>query len=383
MPTKASSGRSNSVPALPDRRLDADARRGAQDGGAVGGGLGGEELEAGRRDHGGADALSPPAGRRRPGRSRTSEPVAISVTSRGRPHRAGHRRPCAVRFSPASVAHQRQVLPATAPAASACRSRSSRSPRPRRFPPRRRGADTVRFGMARSEARCSTGWCVGPSSPRPMRVMRHHIGRPARPSAPTAGSPGGSSRQRPGRCRHRGGTAAVQRDAVHRRRHAVFADAVVDVAAGDSRRASPSFWPLVRVRFDPVRSAEPPTVKGSAAFTTSSAISLALRVATLGLSARSLRLVGRHRRGQRGRIGAPARPRRPRGRARRPARFPGGAGRSAARGDLGPGGTDVVRHLEGRMGPAQRLRGRRRSRRRPAARRARRGCPACWARRSR
>ena len=28
--------------------------------------------------------------------------------------------------------------------------------------------DTFRLGMARSAARCSTGWCVGPSSPRPM-----------------------------------------------------------------------------------------------------------------------------------------------------------------------------------------------------------------------
>ena len=39
---------------------------------------------------------------------------------------------------------------------------------------------------------------------------------------------------------------------------------------------------FVRVRFDPVRSAEPPTVSDSAAFTTASAISDALRVATLG-----------------------------------------------------------------------------------------------------
>ncbi len=30
------------------------------------------------------------------------------------------------------------------------------------------GRNTCRFGMARSAARCSTGWCVGPSSPRPM-----------------------------------------------------------------------------------------------------------------------------------------------------------------------------------------------------------------------
>ncbi|CAM3924848.1 hypothetical protein ISCU110981_19905 [Isoptericola cucumis] len=30
------------------------------------------------------------------------------------------------------------------------------------------GRTMSRFGMARSAARCSTGWWVGPSSPRPM-----------------------------------------------------------------------------------------------------------------------------------------------------------------------------------------------------------------------
>ena len=42
--------------------------------------------------------------------------------------------------------------------------------------------------------------------------------------------------------------------------------------------------PFDLVRFDPVRSADPPTVNGTAALTTSSAISLALRVATFGRS---------------------------------------------------------------------------------------------------
>ncbi len=43
--------------------------------------------------------------------------------------------------------------------------------------------------------------------------------------------------------------------------------------------------PFVRVLFEPVRSAEPPTVSAVCALMTSSAISDALRVATLGLSA--------------------------------------------------------------------------------------------------
>ena len=30
------------------------------------------------------------------------------------------------------------------------------------------GLMTMKFGMALSEARCSTGWCVGPSSPTAM-----------------------------------------------------------------------------------------------------------------------------------------------------------------------------------------------------------------------
>ncbi len=30
------------------------------------------------------------------------------------------------------------------------------------------GRRSVKFGVARSMARCSMGWCVGPSSPTPM-----------------------------------------------------------------------------------------------------------------------------------------------------------------------------------------------------------------------
>ena len=30
------------------------------------------------------------------------------------------------------------------------------------------GRRTIRPGMARSDASCSTGWCVGPSSPTPI-----------------------------------------------------------------------------------------------------------------------------------------------------------------------------------------------------------------------
>ena len=30
------------------------------------------------------------------------------------------------------------------------------------------GRSTIRFGMARNDASCSIGWCVGPSSPTPI-----------------------------------------------------------------------------------------------------------------------------------------------------------------------------------------------------------------------
>ena len=42
------------------------------------------------------------------------------------------------------------------------------------------GRSTTRPGIARSAARCSTGWCVGPSSPSATEscVQTHVTGRP-------------------------------------------------------------------------------------------------------------------------------------------------------------------------------------------------------------
>ena len=94
------------------------------------------------------------------------------------------------------------------------------------------GRNTSRFGMARSAARCSTGWCVGPSSPRPMEswvitwmTRMPHQGRKAdrRPAVIGEGEEGAAI----------GNEAAMQREAVHRGRHAVLADAVMDVVAGE------------------------------------------------------------------------------------------------------------------------------------------------------
>ena len=76
-----------------------------------------------------------------------------------------------------------------------------------------------------------------------------------------------------------GNDAAVQRHAVHGGRHAVLAHAVMDEAAGDNRRPTSPSSPLVRVLLEPVRSAEPPIISGSAGIRLSSANSEAVRVA--------------------------------------------------------------------------------------------------------
>ncbi len=62
-----------------------------------------------------------------------------------------------------------------------------------------------------------------------------------------------------------GDDATMQRHAVHCRGHSVFADAVVDEGAAVVSRHRASSSALARVLFEPVRSAEPPIISGSAA----------------------------------------------------------------------------------------------------------------------
>ena len=134
------------------------------------------------------------------------------------------------------------------------------------------GRQTSRFGIRRSDAACSIDWCVGPSSPRPIEScvktwidallhQRRHADRVA--AVVAEGEEGAAVRDE----------AAVQRDAVHDRGHAELAHAVVDVAAAPAvgvLRDAPSASKrsggvcLVLVRFEPVRSAEPPSSSGSA-----------------------------------------------------------------------------------------------------------------------
>ena len=92
------------------------------------------------------------------------------------------------------------------------------------------GRTTSRPGIARSADRCSTGWWVGPSSPRPIEScvqtydhrQLHQRGEPHRRAHVVA--------EDQERAAVRAG-AAVQHDAVEDRAHAVLADAEVQRAA--------------------------------------------------------------------------------------------------------------------------------------------------------
>ena len=98
------------------------------------------------------------------------------------------------------------------------------------------GRSTSRSGMVRSEDRCSTGWCVGPVLAEADRIVGHHVDDALlhqrrepdrRPRIVGKGEEGAAI----------GEHAAMQRDAVHRRRHRVLAHAVAHVAAGRGRLA--------------------------------------------------------------------------------------------------------------------------------------------------
>ena len=65
------------------------------------------------------------------------------------------------------------------------------------------GRTTLMFGVARSVASCSIGWCVGPSSPTPDRVVRVDEDRRQLASARRAGPRPSCSRRRSGRSRRR------------------------------------------------------------------------------------------------------------------------------------------------------------------------------------
>ena len=239
---------------------------------------------------------------------------------------------------------------------------------------------------------CSTDWCVGPSSPRPIDVVGEHMDHALlhqrrhadRVAAVVAESQEGAAKRN---------EAAVQRHAVHDRGHAELAHAVVDVApalavdryhaavVGEAQRRRAR-----RVR--QVRTGQvgaPPSNSGSVRVKTSSASWLALRVATV--SALAVRV---DRRVDHGTASNPA----GRSPVQRRTSSTASSGwavrvnsnasfqRVSAAGRLRRASHSSVRRLghHERLGtPAQRRACQRRLRRRPAARRAPWRCRRDWA----
>ena len=94
------------------------------------------------------------------------------------------------------------------------------------------GRITVSFGIARIAARCSTGWCVGPSSPTATESwvkIQTHVELHQRREPDRRAHVVGEDEERRAERLH---DPAVQREAVDRRAHAVLAHAPGDVAAG-------------------------------------------------------------------------------------------------------------------------------------------------------
>ena len=230
--------------------------------------------------------------------------------------------------------------------------------------------------MARRPARCSTGWWVGPSSPRPMEVVGHHVDHPDAHQGPQPDRRAANSRRRPGRCRRRGSP----RRAAPCRSWPPPCRARARRSGRSGRRSRArrtQLMPLTRVLLEPVRSAEPPIISGTAGTRASSAAPECARVAAAGRS-RPARRCGRCERLEG--VGRAARPPCARSKSSRWSRaleplLPSLArvGRRGGRPCAQAVG-DVVGHARtARQGPAQALRAWRRSPRRPAPCRGCRG----------
>ena len=149
----------------------------------------------------------------------------------------------------------------------------------------------MKFGVARSMARCSIGWWVGPSSPTPDAVVGEDVG----------------DRQ------------AHERRQAHRRAHVVDEHEEGGHVRADRRRARPCRWPiaamacsrtpkwklrpagvtacwsgtsLIRVLFEGARSAEPPISVGTCGATALMTLPEPTRVATAAFVGREHRQVG-------------------------------------------------------------------------------------------
>ena len=204
---------------------------------AHGFGLGQEQVERGHRDDADGEALfleealAPQARSRPPSRRRRSSRAPCLRPARAR------RRPSPSRLpSPASRADLRQVLAGQGEHASARRVRSSASCQHSAVSTASAGRNTrmLRHGAQRREmldrlvGRAVLAEADG--------IVRHHVDD--RDAGERRDAHGGAGivgeDQEGGAGRH---AAAMQRDAVHGRRHAVLADAVMDVAAAEGARA--------------------------------------------------------------------------------------------------------------------------------------------------
>ena len=342
-------------PAERQGRLDRQPRRGAEHRGAPRRILPVEQLPAGHGDHRRRHALGLQPRRARPSRSALPSRWPAGSTARaplglGQHIGAARRQVLRQRRCAAPAGSAATARAATAPCGSA-----SAAAQHSAVSTASAGRNTSRFGMARSEARCSTGWWVGPSSPRPMTVMGHDIDDPhahQRRQPDRAARVVGENQERAAI----GDQAAVQREAVHRRRHAVLADAPVDVAAGEVAGRRPSSCRGVTVRLEWVRSAEPPISSGIAADQHLQRLLAGLARGDDGLVSTSFGLKppspkppasGHSPRRRRGRT-----PPAPRRRAAR--RFSQASrARPPARAGRMPGAADLVGDHEGRVRPAQ------------------------------
>ena len=171
--------------------------------------------------------------------------------------------------------------------------RSARAQSATRAPSRSRpaGRTTSRFGHGAQRASCSIGWCVGPSSPRPIEScvktkidgMLHQRREPDRRPHVVARRSGTSRRS---------ARKPVQREAVDDRAHAVLADAEVQVAPAELARASTLPPSSISVSVDGARSAEPPTSSGTCAAAHWITLLDALRVAIVPVGRVEPRHVG-------------------------------------------------------------------------------------------
>ena len=139
-----------------------------------------EELPARHRDDARRDALGLELLARRRPRAGARSPSPIRITprlaARGLREDVGAARDVALR---AGAVEHRQVLAAEHEAHRRPRGAPSPRARPRRSRWRRPGRRIARCGIARSDISVLDGWCVGPSSPRPIEscVQTKIVGR--------------------------------------------------------------------------------------------------------------------------------------------------------------------------------------------------------------